>query len=188
MRARRRVARVLPGTLARSQPQRHRCRQDQCAGTHHHFVDVVPVLGVVPVVLLPVEPPIDGFVLELLEPGVVEELPLVEPVPVAPIDDVPLGDVLLVVVSVLLPELPVVVLGVEEALPLRLPLPVPELPVVVDGVVLEEELVAPVPLVPASLRWHAPSDRAATTARTAVAVWVMVVFIRNSLKWVVCNR
>jgi len=108
-------------------------------------------------------------------------------VPVAPIEDVEpvLGVVLLVVVSVLLLVLPVVVLG-DVALPLRLPEPV-VLPVVVDGVVVElEELEAPVPLVPAlSARWHAPSDRAATTVRVAAATWVRVVFIRNSLRWVV---
>jgi hypothetical protein len=78
---------------------------------------------------------------------------------------------------------PVVVLGVVL---LELPL---RLPVVVDGVVLLlDELVAPVPVVPVSLRWHALRDRAPTTAMAATAAWVRVVFIRNSLKWVVCMR
>lgn len=142
---------------------------------------IVPALPVVPVPVEPVVPP--GVDVELLLVSGVVVLPLVEPVPVAPIDDVLPGVALPVVEPVLL-VLPVVVLGdVELAAPLRLPLPVPLLPVVVDGVV-EEELDAPVPDVPASLRWHAPRERAAATARTAVAVWVNVVFMRNSLNWV----
>jgi hypothetical protein len=140
--------------------------------------------------VLPVEPLVDGVVVELELPGVLEllleepgvvvllTLPLTEPVPVAPIDEVP-GAVPLpeaVVVSVLLLVLPVVVLG---DVVLELPLSVP-LPLVLPGVVLDDdELVAPVPLVPAalSLRWQAPSERAATTATAAAAVWVRVVFI-----------
>jgi len=145
-----------------------------------------PVLLGVPDVVPLVVPPIAGLLLveELEEPGVVVLEPLRLPVPVAPIDDVPVVPVVAVVVSVLLVVLPVVVLGaVELALPLSVPLPVvPALPVVVDGVVVLDEL-ADVPLVPAaSFLWHAPRDRAATTERAATAVWVRVVFIRNSLE------
>jgi len=143
---------------------------------------VVPVPDVLEPVPLPVWLPVPVVPVVLL-PGVVLALPLTEPVPVAPIEDVEpvLGVVLLVVVSVLLLVLPVVVLGVV-ALPLRLPEPV-VLPVVVDGAVELDELLAPVPVVPAlSLRWHAPSDRAATTVRVAAATWVRVVFIRKLLE------
>ena len=146
---------------------------------------IVPALPVVPVPVLGV------VVLELLlvEPGVVVllTLPLTEPVPVAPIDDVPPEPVVLAVVSlVVLLVLPVVVLVLGDVLldpPLRLP-------VVVDGVVLLlDELVAPVPLVPAlALRWHARRVSAPTTAMAATAAGVRVVFIRNSLKWVVYAR
>lgn len=128
---------------------------------------IVPALPVVPV-------PVDGVALD--EPDVPLE-PLVEPVPVAPMEDVPPVPL----VSLLAVPVPLVLGDVELALPVMLPV-LPELPVVVDGVVLDE-LVAPVdPAVPLSVpRWQALRDRAATTARTAVAVWVMVVFIRNSL-------
>ena len=108
-------------------------------------------------------------------------LPLTEPVPVAPIDDVVLGDVLpLAVVSVVVLELPVVVLG--DVLPLRLPDPVAE-PVVVDGVVLLLPVVVLVEFVPLEpvvlvslLRWQALSDTAAAIAR---ATAVSLVFIRT---------
>ena len=119
-------------------------------------------------------------VLEVL--GVVADtLPLVEPVPVAPIDEVVLGDVLplAVVESVVVLE-PVVVLG--DVLPLMPPEPVDE-PVVVDGVVvllpvvvlLEFVPLAPVVLV-SELRWQALSESAAAIA-TATAV--NLVFIRT---------
>jgi hypothetical protein len=126
----------------------------------------------------------------LLVPGVVvEALPLTLPVPVAPIEDVAPGDVLLlVVVSVLLEVLPVVVLGdvvLGDVLPLRLPEPVVLEPVVVEGVVVLLELVepvAPVPLEPvvalSAPRWHAASENAAAMAS---ATAVNLVFIRNSL-------
>ncbi|HEY8050362.1 MAG TPA: hypothetical protein VIE63_14400 [Ramlibacter sp.] len=138
---------------------------------------IVPALPVVPV---PVELLVlPGVELDVLEPGIVE-LPLAEPVPVAPIEDVPPEPV----VSLLaVPVLPV--LGdVEVALPVVVP-DVPVLPVVVDGVVADEPVV--VLFVP-SPRWHALSERAATTARTAVAVWVRVVFIRNSLEMGVWSK
>jgi hypothetical protein len=142
---------------------------------------VEPVEPVVPV--LPVSPEpgvVDGAVDEVDEPlGDVLELELVLPVPVAPIEDVVLGDVVLrlAVVSVLVPVLPVVVL-----LPLRLPEPVAE-PVVVDGVVLLLPVVVLVELVPlepvvlvSEFLWQALSVRAAANA-TATAV--SLVFIRT---------
>jgi hypothetical protein len=144
--------------------------------------------------VLPVEPVapefgLDGGVVEDVEPeepGVVElddepmplVLPLV-PVPAPPIEDVEPGVLLvlpLAVVSLLLPVLPVVVLG--DVLPLRLPDPL------VDGVVLPVVvlLLEPVPLEPvvalSAPRLHADSEKAATMAS---ATAVSFVFIRNSL-------
>jgi hypothetical protein len=144
---------------------------------------VEPLVEPVPVALLSVELLVLPGVLELeLEPGV-DVLLLVEPVPVAPIEDVPPVPL----VSLLAVPVPLVLgVVVELALPLRLPVP-PALPVVVDGEVLLDELVAPVPLVPAPLSpalLQALREIAATTAREAAAIWVRVVFIRNSLKWV----
>jgi hypothetical protein len=165
----------------------------------HYFVVVVlllepvPLPPVVPLVL----PPIDGFVLEPLlpEPEAPDvppiELPVplvlpgvVEPVPLAPIDVVPPEPLVpAVVVSVLVLELPVVVLGdVVLALPVMLPLPLDPVDPVVE-LPVPDELVAPVPEPPASpALWHAPSERAATTVMAAQAAWVRVVFIRNSLE------
>jgi hypothetical protein len=164
------------------------------------LVDVVlllePVVPFVPPFVEPVVPPMELFVpvlpVEPVEPVVPPiELPVpvvlpgvlldVEPVPVAPIEAVPLvvPPVPAVVVSVL-EVLPVVVLGdVVLEPPLRLPV------VLEPGVVLDDDELAPVPLVPVvSLRWHAPSESAATTVSAAAAAWVRVVFIRNSLgKW-----
>lgn len=103
--------------------------------------------------------------------------PLLEP-PLAPIELVPLEPLLLV--SVLpLDEPPLV-----EPLPPAV-LPEPLLPMLEpEGLVLLE-LLEPVPPAPApavpSRFWHAPRESAATTARTAAAVWVIDVFIKNSL-------
>jgi len=60
----------------------------------------------------------------------------------------------------------------------------PAVPEPEDGLVLEELEPAPVPPPPAEPPplSHAVSERKATTERTAVAVLVSVVFIRNSLK------
>ncbi|HTH77435.1 MAG TPA: hypothetical protein VL593_00555 [Ramlibacter sp.] len=113
-------------------------------------------------------PPMDGDAVELL---------VSLPVPVAPIELVPLDEVP-GVVSVL--ALPVVV-------PLLLMEP-PE-PVVVDGDVDavdeveggEPGVVVVVEAVLDSRFVHAPSDRAAATASTPAVIWVRVNFIRNSL-------
>jgi hypothetical protein len=131
---------------------------------------VVVELGVdelMPELLLPVEPePVEPEPLAPIE--LVPPLPLVEPEPLADVS------------VLLLPVLPV-----EPLPPAVLLEPEPE-PPLVDGLVLE--LVEPVPLplapvVPALSRLlHAPRDRAATTASTAAAVWVIDVFIRNSLR------
>jgi hypothetical protein len=144
--------------------------------------DVLPVELPVPVALLSVEPLVLPGMLELeLESGVVVLL-LVEPVPVAPIEDVPPVPV----VSLLAVPVPLV-LGdvVAVALPLRLPVP-PALPVVVDGVVVVLELAAPVCVASSASgpRWQALREIAATTAKEAAAMRVRVVFIRYSLNWV----
>ena len=134
---------------------------------------MLPVAPVVPEFGL-----LEGVVLdvELDEPGEVlldvlgdVELPLVEPVPVAPMVDV-VPVLPLAVVSVL-----VLLLVLGEALPLRLPEPV-----VVDGVVLPVVVLlelAPVPLEPVvalSLRWQALSDRAAAMAIAMAVYWVFI--------------
>ena len=110
---------------------------------------------------MPVEldaPPIDG---DAVEP----------PVPVAPMELVPLDEVP-GVVSVL--ALPVVVLLFIELEP-----------VVPDGdVEAVDEGVEPGVVVEAVLESRlvqAPSDMAATTASTPAVIWVRVIFIRNSL-------
>lgn len=141
---------------------------------------------------VPLAPP--ELVFAVLLPGVVLEVLLLvlgelldEPlVPVAPMEDVELGEELLplAVVSVLVDELPVVVLG--EVLPLMPPEPVAE-PVVVDGDVVllpgvVDDDVPDVPLEPVVLAspaglLQALSERAAAIATAATVNWV---FIRNS--------
>jgi hypothetical protein len=110
-------------------------------------------------------PPIDGDAVELLD---------VLPVPVAPIELVPLDEVpgvvsvlaLPVVVPLLLIE-PVVLEGDVEA--------VDEVEGVEPGVVVVVEAVLDSRFV------QAPRDIAATTASTPAVIWVRVIFIRNSL-------
>lgn len=123
---------------------------------HQRVVELEPVV--------PVEldaPPIDGDAVE----------PLVPPVPVAPMELVPLDEVP-GVVSVL--ALPVVVLLFIELEP-----------VVPDGdVEAVDEGVEPGVVVEAVLESrlvHAPSESAPTTASTPTVTWVRVIFIRNSL-------
>jgi len=111
-------------------------------------------------------------VLPLVDPVTPDELP----VPAAP-ELVPPEDPLLLL-SLLLPPLLPELLVPEPEVPLEPMLLLPEEP---DG--LDELLPVPpagVPLPPCLL--HAVRDRAATTASTAVAVLVRVVFIRNSLR------
>lgn len=155
--------------MARAQPQRCEHRQGQGGMTQiHQRVVVVPDE--------PVEldaPPIDGDAVELLVSVLV--LPVALPVPVAPIELVPLDEVL-GVVSVL-------------ALPVVVPLLLIE-PVVLEGdvdAVDEVEggdpgvVVVVVEAVLDSRFVQAPSDMAATTASTPAVIWVSVIFIRNSL-------
>jgi hypothetical protein len=104
--------------------------------------------------------------------------PLVPEVPVEPIEPVPPAEPLLL--SLLLP---VVVLAPEPLVPAVEPM----LPLVPDGLAPDEELVEPVPpavpaVPPPPCLLHAVSERAATTASTAVAVLVSVVFIRKLLE------
>jgi hypothetical protein len=123
-----------------------------------------------------------GVVVPLVDPVTPDELPEpmlplalpagapLVPVPVEPMELVP-PDAPLLLVSLLRP-----VLVLLE--------PVPLLP---GGLVPDEELVVPVPplvpgVPPPPCLLQAVSVRAATTASTAVAVLVRVVFIRNSLK------
>ena len=134
---------------------------------------------------VPVEPdalPVGGVALELVLPLPVlplmlpVALPEVEPVPVAPIEDVPPLELGVLEVSVL-------------ALPVVVPLPLIE-PVVDDGDVDEvEELVEGVPGVVVvvddvldSRLVQAPSERAAVTAKAAAVTWVKVIFIGKLLK------
>lgn len=129
---------------------------------------------------MPVAPVVPEF--GLLEGTVLGVVELGEPLPVAPIDDVEPGVLLLplAVVSVLLDVLPAV-LGVV----FMLPDPVVE-PVVVEGVdgvvllvLLVEESVEPVePVGVSALRWQALRERAAAIASAMTVYWV---FIRNSL-------
>jgi hypothetical protein len=103
--------------------------------------------------------------------------PDVEPVPVAPIELVPPVPLVgaPVDVSVLaepvIDDEPLVEPGCVEAVD-ELVLGVePGVVVVVDEVVLDSRF------------WHAPSERAATTARAAAVAWVRVIFIRELLEW-----
>jgi hypothetical protein len=122
-------------------------------------------------------PPIDGDAVELLVSVLVLPLvvPVALPVPVAPIELVPLDEVL-GVVSVL-------------ALPVVVPLLLIE-PVVLEGDVEAVDdveggdpgvVVVVVEAVLDSRFVQAPSDMAATTASTPAVIWVSVIFIRNSL-------
>lgn len=99
---------------------------------------------------------------------------LVEPVPVAPIELVPL-------------ELGVDVEVSLDAVPVDEPVvdgDVPALPVV------DEPGVPVPPLDPVVVPWRlqADSETAATTARAATAAWVRVIFIRELLEWGYAKR
>jgi len=140
---------------------KHESRREQpCARAGGHHLVVVPVLLV-----------------ELFTPDVPLPLPMVLlPVPDAPIELVPLVPPVVPVVPVV--PVPPALFSVVDVLPVVLPL----VPAVFDGLVGELLEAEPVP----ACFEQAPSDRAATTATTAAAVWVREVFIRETPK--VCSR
>ncbi len=145
--------------MTRGQPQRceHRQGQGGAAQVHQRVVELEPDV--------PVEldaPPMDGDAVEL---------PDEPPVPVAPMELVPLDDV---------PGL-VSVLALPVVVPLLLMEPdVPEgdVEAVDEGV---EPGVVVVEAVLDSRFVHAPSESAPATASTPTVTWVRVIFIRNSL-------
>jgi hypothetical protein len=142
-----------------------RGEQQSARADRHHFVvvDVVVVELVTPPVL-PVAP---GVLLDEVSEPVV--LPGVAPVPEAPIELVPV----LPVVE------PLAVESVLDVLPVVLPVPPAVVDGLVDGVEAVDGVVVVVEVVLSVLSFfvQAPSERAATIASAAAAVWVRDVFM-----------
>jgi hypothetical protein len=168
-----RIAATGAAAVAARKPQRQRCRQHQDPiATPHQRVDVVELGD--ELVAPPLEPELlDG---EVLLPELDPMLPELEPLPLVP------GPPIELVLPLLLGEEPPL-LAVSLLLePLLLGLVLAVLGLVGDDLLLllDDAPGPPAAPVVASRLLQALSERAATTARVAVAHWVRDIFIGNS--------
>jgi hypothetical protein len=166
------TARAAAVAARKRQRQRERCRQDQDPiATPHQRVEVVELGDEL------VAPPLESELLdgEVLLPELDPVLPELEPLPLVP------GPPIELVLPLLLGDEPLLAVSLLLE-PLLLGLVLAVLGLVGDDLLLllDDAPGPPAAPVVASRLLQALSERAATTARVAVAHWVRDIFIGNS--------